>query len=1083
MLTRTARLPGIRFEVQAPTPTEILPRMDIAVFVGFAASGPLHRPVVVEDVAHFESIFGADAPLAWDNTRGEMLYAYLAPAVRAFFRNGGRRCWIIRVARQTPSTDASPPAASVAQSNYFQVPGLMRAEFDAQGQLIRVSPAFAQARSEGSWSDSIRLGSVLLCDTVVVNSPVIFNTDNPASTPRSLTLNLTLYSRSELALGDLLRLTFRQAGYQLLCVVDTIRPLTPSPFSLTTQVEVTASKLIWLQASWSKFPSSQTAQAYTFTHDKPGAPIAATIPLNQELNSPPFLAWPTSEQDANVKIDLSEALAAAPDPGTMFKLDLGGDEFWLMPNEFHASQIEGSPPQPSVQLVGEGWWRVDAPSTPPPSIPDGERLTFELWAWLGEEALLRLTALGFEKRNPRYWNSLPSDLELYPEPGTLPNGDRADLWQDAAIPRFPLAGIANADESNVVYLPLAMPLLPYTFLAADPVTTTPLERDGLSEFDASLFLDDKLNEVGVPELLTTADYLRYSSPSPRALCGIHVAIGIEEGTLIVAPDAVHRGWRPAPVETIPAPSASPPLPRPSWWHWLDCQPDPHQPAPRAPSSTRYPNAPSNILAPLLERQDRADEPGVLIFVWSLLMSTDVMQLTSAVNFILEEATQPDFSNATTIYQGAEQKALLYGRLPGDYYYRMRAVVNGASSDWSNALVVRVPVGTIPLTSHPVWGNFLDCGIVILQPPCLLECEQAAGGTCTLKWESIYDTTFILEEATTRDFEGAVVIYTGAVPQFVIYGRSPGDYFYRVRAVVNGESSDWSNGVAVRVAPPKQWMLNSSDAYAADTLLAVQRSLLRMCAARGDLFAVLAMPEHYRENEMLFHAAALTAPTFDTAGADDARTFSFGAVYHPWLIGSDHTDADLQRVPPDGAMCGVIAQRAFNRGAWIAPANEPLAKIVALTPPIQRERWLDLQTAQINLIRQEPRGFMALNSDTLSSDEDIRLINVRRLLSLLRRLALKLGASYVFELNDDSFRRMVQRGFEAMLNLMFTRGAFAGSTPATSYQVVTDSSVNTPQSIELGRFIVELRVAPSLPLTFLTVRLMQSGERTAVTEVR
>src|SRR5260370_781011 len=36
-----ARLPGIQFEVVAPPASETLVRMDIAAFVGFAASGPL----------------------------------------------------------------------------------------------------------------------------------------------------------------------------------------------------------------------------------------------------------------------------------------------------------------------------------------------------------------------------------------------------------------------------------------------------------------------------------------------------------------------------------------------------------------------------------------------------------------------------------------------------------------------------------------------------------------------------------------------------------------------------------------------------------------------------------------------------------------------------------------------------------------------------------------------------------------------------------------------------------------------------------------------------------------------------------
>ena len=126
--------------------------------------------------------------------------------------------------------------------------------------------------------------------------------------------------------------------------------------------------------------------------------------------------------------------------------------------------------------------------------------------------------------------------------------------------------------------------------------------------------------------------------------------------------------------------------------------------------------------------------------------------------------------------------------------------------------------------------------------------------------------------------------------------------------------------------------------------------------------------------------------------------------------------------------------------------------------------------------------MCLNSDTLSNDEDLRPVNVRRLLMLLRRAALKLGANYVFEPNDSSFRRSVQRGFEALLDGMFLRGAFAGRTARDAFQVVVDSTLNTPASVDQGRFIVELRVAPSLPMTFLTIRLVQTSDRGVVTEV-
>src|SRR5687767_7619742 len=106
------RLPGVRFAAVAPARPEPLPRMDVAVFVGFASAGPLHVPVAVQDAAQFAAVFGPDLylgrpgpsdaadrsdaghrPDAPDRGRADdagRAYAHLGPCVRDFFRNGGR---------------------------------------------------------------------------------------------------------------------------------------------------------------------------------------------------------------------------------------------------------------------------------------------------------------------------------------------------------------------------------------------------------------------------------------------------------------------------------------------------------------------------------------------------------------------------------------------------------------------------------------------------------------------------------------------------------------------------------------------------------------------------------------------------------------------------------------------------------------------------------------------------------------------------------------------------------------------------------------------------------------------------------
>ena len=152
------------------------------------------------------------------------------------------------------------------------------------------------------------------------------------------------------------------------------------------------------------------------------------------------------------------------------------------------------------------------------------------------------------------------------------------------------------------------------------------------------------------------------------------------------------------------------------------------------------------------------------------------------------------------------------------------------------------------------------------------------------------------------------------------------------------------------------------------------------------------------------------------------------------------------------------------------------------PQLAKAELRELDAA-INLVRQEPYGFVCLNADTLSGEDDLRPLNVRRLLILLRRAALRAGNRFAFEPHGQRLRRAVKRGFEVMLEEMFARGAFAGRKTSDAYRVSTDDSLNPPASVDAGRFLAEIRVAPSRPLSFLTVRLVQRGDSMLAQEVR
>ena len=97
------------------------------------------------------------------------------------------------------------------------------------------------------------------------------------------------------------------------------------------------------------------------------------------------------------------------------------------------------------------------------------------------------------------------------------------------------------------------------------------------------------------------------------------------------------------------------------------------------------------------------------------------------------------------------------------------------------------------------------------------------------------------------------------------------------------------------------------------------------------------------------------------------------------------------------------------------------------------------------------------------------INVRRLMMLLRRTVLRRGMTYVFEPNGPVLRRAVERSLTETLDDLQLRGAFAGASSAKSFRIAVQQS-----DVDIG-------IAPSQPIRFLTLRLVQQGARLSIIE--
>lgn len=966
MATQLARrLPGIRVDVAPPPAVEALPRMDVAVFVGFASTGPLHLPVPLESVAQYRTVFGADAPLAWDEQRGERVWARLGGAVRAFFANGGRRCWVLRVARNAALETlrgADPAADGVAVANRFAVPGVL-----ALPALGSIAPALASTRCEGAWSDALRVSTSLASRGLALAD----------WTPLPAPDRYSFHTRVALRIGDLLQLgrSDEVCAYAVVAHVS-VAADAAGPYHAEVR---TLAAFERLHASASPAAVSGTAGVVGFGAAVPATLLGSDTPADAER----------SESTQRLRFD--DALPATLERGHWARFEGGGDVVWLRIDRLERTPaFTGSPAALSTALVdvqasGPAWRELgSALPSELSGLTQARLLDLELAVAEGGDSTFRLSGVGLTPAHRTSFWSLQRDADFYLQRDDLPPAP------PAALARFPLAPLA--DDAALAWLPLGVELPAGARLAPLPQHASALERDGLADFSEALFLDPELANGRSETLTAHADDIRLIRDNPRPLLGLHATLAIgagglfNEASLLSIPDAMHLGWQ----------------------RRID--------APVAPSEPRAGDGP-------------------------------------------------------------------------DHWGTHRGPCAGETP---------TPEG------GPDVGAFLDCSTRALAAPLMSgPAEPVAPGPYRLSWtDSEPGATYQLIEAGDADFGDARQVYRGTAISHDLFAVREGIYRYQVFAWVGDDRSPGSNPVTVRVRHDAWVQLPPDEAEPLREAgwLAVHRAALRLALASGDLFVVLSLPRHFRTPQALRYTSRLRsvrgAPAVGDANAfgyDEARALSHGALYFPWVqsdLREAPADADpivrnalrSPRVaPPDGVALGVLSSRASLRGAWIAAANEPMKDVVALVPTVRAGDRQALQDAQINLLRADPRGFFTLSADTLAWDDELRPINVRRLLILLRRLALRRGMSYVFEPNGEQLRRSVQRGFDTLMGELFQRGAFAGASPAQSFRVVTDDTLNTPQSRDAGRFIVELHVAPALPMRFIAVRLAQAGERLSVVE--
>ncbi|WP_067463743.1 phage tail sheath family protein [Actinomadura macra] len=265
-----------------------------------------------------------------------------------------------------------------------------------------------------------------------------------------------------------------------------------------------------------------------------------------------------------------------------------------------------------------------------------------------------------------------------------------------------------------------------------------------------------------------------------------------------------------------------------------------------------------------------------------------------------------------------------------------------------------------------------------------------------------------------------------------------------------------------VAAPDLMSAYQRGAIDLEGVKAVQLGMIAHCELMGDRVAIIDPPPGLNARQVYEWRQ-------ETAGYDSR----YAALYYPWIKVFDPSSGQTGMIPPSGHLAGIWARSDAERGVHKAPANEVVRGAVDLHLQVTKGEQDLLNPIGVNCIRSFPgRGVRVWGARTLSSDPAWRYLNVRRYFNYLEESIL-IGTQWVvFEPNDHALWARIRRNISAFLVTEWRDGALFGASAEDAFYVKCDEETNPPESVDLGRVVCEIGVAPVKPAEFVVFRLAQ-----------
>jgi Bacteriophage tail sheath protein len=265
------------------------------------------------------------------------------------------------------------------------------------------------------------------------------------------------------------------------------------------------------------------------------------------------------------------------------------------------------------------------------------------------------------------------------------------------------------------------------------------------------------------------------------------------------------------------------------------------------------------------------------------------------------------------------------------------------------------------------------------------------------------------------------------------------------------------------------------------LYSLINNLLTWANAIGNVYLVI--DSQFQGGQASSSSVATAMAAMTTSGV---AASTLAAIYGPWLSIPDplSTASGATRwLPPGGAVLGYWEQNDLLYTIAQAPAgNTAILNAVALEAYFTPSDLAILETAMVNPIKIVPQaGFCIYGALTTQASYPARYVNNSRVILKIANDLTAITSFAVFQNNTPTLWQNLTNVITNYLTNQMQAGVLAGTTPATSFQVICDSTVNTPTTVQAGVVNAQVAVAVASPAEFVVISLsqQQSGATTTI----